>query len=105
MFRWFGKSEPADTPEEMYEACMVSKEIGQATGLSKDYMVAFVHTRGWLSGKYVSPDKPIPYRPVRSETLQTVAQLARAIKKEYRDFGLTAQIIGPDGVVSGRTRL
>ncbi len=104
MSRWL-RAWRREDDEELYEAAIVADELVEESDLPLDYTIYFVHTKWWRFGKRVSPEKPIPYRPLRSDTLQNVAQLVRAIKKEYRDYGYSAQVVGPDGVASGRTRL
>lgn len=105
MSRLFLFSNRNDAAEDLHEAFVVADELGRETSLPDDYEIRFVHTKWWHFGKQVREDKQIPFRPVRSDTMATVGHLVRAIKKEYRDLGFAAQLVGPKGVVSGRTRL
>ncbi len=105
MSRLFSILRRRDDTEDLYESYVVADEIGQMADLPLDHTITFVHTKWWRFGKRLSADALIPFRPIRSDTLQTVGHLVRAIKKEYRDLGFTAQVVGPDGLVSGRMRL
>lgn len=91
--------------EELHEAGRVAGALSHASHLPQGLKITFVHKKWWRFGKRVRRDAKIPFRPVRSDTLQTVAQLIRAIQTEYRDYGYTAQVVGPDGQVPERTRL
>ncbi len=102
---FFNKRQRRETETDLEESFIVADELGRSAELSDDYSIYFVHTKWWRFGRRVPLGKKIPFRPLRSDTMQTVAHLTRAIKKEYRDLGYTAMVMGPDGAVSGRTKL